>query len=170
MQKIKNEKGITLVVLVITVIVLGLISIPTTLKINDIIKLNKLTKYKDDFTILSETVSQVYSADMDISTIGDVYNGNTNFSGKNPNDGDTYYIINVNQLSSDLYGKVESTMESLNFGKRNYGDLDATEDDVYIINGESRTIYYVAGFENASGETIYRYPGKYTTITVKSYD
>ncbi len=169
MQKIKNENGITLIVLVITVIVLGLISIPTALKINDIIALNRITKYKDDFTILSETVSQVYPSDKSISTIGDVYNGDTSFC-DNPNDGDTYYIINANQLSSDLFGKVESKMEALNFGKRNYGDLDATDDDVYIINGESRTIYYVGGFENASGQTIYRYPGNYTAINVRNFD
>ena len=36
MQKIKNEKGITLVILIATIMILALLSIPTTLKINEI--------------------------------------------------------------------------------------------------------------------------------------
>lgn len=178
MQKIKNEKGITLVILVVTVIVLALVSIPTTLKISEILKVNDIAKYKEDFTILEETVSEVYSLDTEFYDNGGTnYNigpryGEFNSTDKNVNDQGDYYVIDVNKLNNDLYNKTGSTMELLNFGKRNYAPDNYSSqesEDVYIINGISRTIYYVKGFYNRNDGKIYRYPGKYTNIVVRDY-
>lgn len=170
MQKIKGEKGITLVVLVLTIIVLGIVSIPTTLRVSDIIKLNTLTKFKDDFTIINETVSQVYSQGESISAIGPEFTGVNSIpnENKNPNDSGKYRVVNMNKLSNDLYLKVGTTIEILNYGKANY-DMSHITNDVYIINEQSRTVYYVAGFEDANGNTIYRYPGSYSPIVIESY-
>ena len=171
-NKKNNEKGITLVVLVITIVILGLISIPTAINISNIIKVNDLTKYKDDLTNLTETVSQVYSQSDDISQIGPVYTGNIQNIPKNPNDNNVYYIINVDDLNNKLYNKTGTTMETLSHGGANYGIQPgdtAVAEDIYIINEQSRTIYYVKGFENSNGETIYSYPQNYTNIEVASY-
>lgn len=182
MQKIKNEKGITLIMLIITVIVIGLISIPSAIKINEIIELNELTKYKDDLTNLAETVSQVYSQDMDISGIGPQYNSTLAEripqNQKNPNDSNVYYVIDADKLDEDLYTKIGATMPILNHGEANYSMVDEQskinsaneEEDVYIINKQSRTIYYAGGFKNTDGETLYRYPGEYTRIEIQSLD
>ena len=70
MQKISNEKGITMVTLVITIFILALISIPTAFSVVNIIKVGDLTKYKEDLTNLSEAVSQAYSLEDNISGIG----------------------------------------------------------------------------------------------------
>lgn len=167
MQKIKCEKGITLIVLALTVMVLGIISIPTTLKVSSILRLNKIAKFKDDFTIINETVSQVYPQGADLSSIGPGANYDylsEDFRNSiNPNDCRDYRIIDMNKLSNDLYNKVGTTVEILNFGKSNY-DLYTYDDDVYIIDISSRTVYYVAGFCDANGNIIYKYPGAYTYI------
>lgn len=176
MQKIKNEKGITLVILMVTVIILALVSIPTTLKISEIIKVNDIAKIKEDFTVLQETVSEVYPLDtvLNATNIGPLY-GNFNPSDKNVNDqANAYYVIDVNKLNNDLYNKTGATMELLNFGKRNYAPsnyntLGYSADDVYIINSKSRTIYYVKGYSDDENNRLYRYPGKYTNIVVQDY-
>lgn len=179
MQKIKDEKGITLVILIVTIIILALVSIPTTLKINEILKVNDIAKYKQDFTILQETVSEVYSLDTEFYdnggtdyNIGPLY-GSFGADDMNPNDqAGEYYVIDVNKLNNDLYNKSGSTMELLNFGKRNYAPENFSPqnaDDVYIINNKSRTIYYVKGFYNSNDDITYRYPGNYTNIVVKDY-
>lgn len=169
MQKNKNEKGITLIMLVITVVVLGLLSIPTVYKVQDIIKVDTLAKYKDDLTVLAETVSQVYSQDEDLSQIGPKYTGSITMTDKNPNDDANYYIIDVTKLNSDLNRKVGITMRELNYGESNYNvsqNGSGVTKDTYIINGQSRTIYYLNGFYNSNGETIYRYPGDFTSIEI----
>ena len=175
MQKINNEKGITLIILVVTIIVLALISVPTILKVEDIIKINKLTKYKDDFTIITESVSQVYSLDDSLATIGPRYpTADLNhITDKNVNDNNDYYVIDMDKLNNDLHNKlrVNSNIETLNYGKSNYNILhgDSITTDVYVINSRSRTVYYVAGFLDANGNTIYRYPGSYSNIQIENY-
>ena len=48
MQKINNEKGITLVILVITIIVLILISVPVVVNTVEIFELQNYTNFKSD--------------------------------------------------------------------------------------------------------------------------
>lgn len=172
MQKIRDEKGITLTILVITIIVLAIISVPIAINTNNIFKVNKLTNYKDDLNILQETISQVYFQDDNISEIGPIYNGTLTAINKNPNDNNVYYVIDVDKLSEEIKSKTGIDMQKLNFGKSNYGLQTSTSnitEDVYIINDQSRTIYYVKGFENMDKGTIYSYPGNYTNIYLENY-
>ncbi|MBR3325082.1 MAG: hypothetical protein IKG14_03445 [Clostridia bacterium] len=171
-NKKNNEKGITLVVLVITIVILGLISIPTAINISNIIKVNDISLFKDDLNILSETVSQVYAQTDSISDIGPIYNGSMQNIPINPNDNNTYYIINAHELNNKIYAKTGTYMLSLSYGTGNYEiqpGSTPSSNDIYIINEQSRTIYYVKGFENSNGETIYSYPQNYTNIEVASY-
>lgn len=167
MKKIikKSEKGITLILLVITIIVLGLISVTVSVNISQINKLTSYTKFKADMEKLNEAVSIAYKNLNDISTIGPKYTGSetisnclssidatdsslTSASSVNPNDSGDYYIINLSTLNSKL---LENTKISLNYGEVNKtcsanGDYASFDNqDVYIINQMTKTIYYVKG-------------------------
>ena len=163
MQKLKNESGITLIVLVITIVILSLISIPVIINTTNIIQFNEYSKFKEDIDNLRESVSVAFF-DKDIKDIGPRYSGSTAFlegkqNGKdikNPNDNSTYYVINIKKVNSNL----ATEMAELNNGSGNH-NLNGNEstytgsDDVYIINAQSRTIYYVKGVQY-NGNTYYR--------------
>lgn len=172
MLKIKDEKGITLVTLALTIIVLSMISIPIAINANNIFKVNSLSQYKDDLTILNESISQIYPQTEDISEIGPVYTGDLVQIKKNPNDNNVYYIIDMDKLHREIIKKTGTDIVYLNHGEANYGIKPGNtefSDDIYIINEQSRTIYYVKGYENTDGQTLYSYPGNYTNIVLQSY-
>lgn len=113
---------------------------------------------------------------------------------KNPNDDSNYYVIDIESLNRYL----NSPIKSLNYGECNFPcsasysgtywkngsnnysnfkghNLPANNPtDVYIVNGQSKTVYYVKGteYENNSGveSTYYRLSENYTNVPeIKSY-
>lgn len=179
MQKIKSEKGITLLILVITVIVLALISVPIIINTTDIKELQEYTYFKGDIDKLREAIEVTYTDMEDLSTIGPKYTGNISFLGAsqngslvvNPNDGLNYYVINLKNLN-----RYRDVQIDLKYGQGNkeetYENNEYAGDDVYIINEDTKTIYYVKGVQY-KGETYYRLPEDFTKQTelyVISYD
>ena len=179
MQKIKKEKGVTLLILVITVVILALISIPIIVNTTDVSELQKYTYFKSDIDKLRETIETTYADMDDLSTIGPVYTGDYSFLDKvqgndqvlNPNDGNIYYVISLSNLNSYINAQV-----SLKYGsgnkKENYNNNEYSGSDAYIINEQSKTIYYTSGVEY-KGITYYRLPESFTgqpQILVISYD
>lgn len=175
-----KEKGVTLIVLVITIIILAMIATVTTVKTTSVVEANKYTKFKDDLISLRESVLQVYGIDDTLENIGPKYTGSVNFLSetqgdgktvKNPNDNDIYYVINADKLNSDLQSKFNIHLLTLNYGNNNYGITnDATTTnftDVYIINSQSRTIYYTDGIEY-KGSKYYRESEGYSKISNKT--
>ena len=169
MQNKKSEKGITLIALAITVMVLSAISIPVIVNIPNISQFNKYTKFKNDIDILREGISIAYF-DKDIKTIGPRYEGSLNFlSGsqngqtiKNVNDNANYYVININIVNEHL----KVNMNKLNYGEGNKNtgtDSYSGTTDVYIINEASRTIYYVKGIQY-NGEKYYRLSEEFSNV------
>lgn len=147
---VKNNKGITLVALMVTVIVLLIITtagISTTL---DRFELNDYKKMKSDLELLEDKVSDYYlkyeglpmkrlsDGNIEAFSYTEYINGLTNVNQEpaiNANDNDIYYIIDLEAL-----GNI-----TLNYGKDYKENLD--KDDFYIINEQSHTIYYVKGVE-----------------------
>ena len=178
MQKIKKEKGVTLLILVITVIILALISIPIIINTTDVSELQKYTYFKADIDKLREAIETTYSDMDDLSTIGPVYTGDFSFLDKNqgnakvlnPNDGNIYYVISLSNLNAHMNAQI-----SLKYGsgnkEKNY-DNEYSGSDVYIINEQSKTIYYTSGVKY-KGVTYYRLPESFTAqnqVLVISYD
>ena len=116
-KKRKEEAGITLVAMAVTIVVLMMIAIPCIVNIKTVSETDKFTKLKNDITVLKESISQVYASD-DTSKIGpkytsdksflNIYQGEKNVTKtskdivKNPNDNDNYYVINVSKLKRNL--------------------------------------------------------------------
>lgn len=165
MQKKNNEKGITILILVITVIVLMLITVPVVMKTTEVSELQKYTYFKADIDRLRESIEVVYLNEIDLSSIGPQYTGDTTFLSKqqngknvkNPNDGSKYYIIQLSKLNSYINAQIE-----LNYGDGNK-DISKNTDDVYIINEQTRTIYFVKGV-TYKDVYYYRIPEDFTDL------
>lgn len=175
----KSEKGVTLIALITTVILLALVSVPIALHIRDVSAVRDFTEFKDDLLNLRESISEIYQQGIDFSEnendtsyIGPKYEGDLNFLNsvqdgknvKNPNDDNNYYIVDYNILNEKLYSKLGVHVEKLNYGYTNKYIDDITE-DVFIINNKSRTIYYVKGYEY-NNVTYYRYQESFTKIDI----
>ena len=183
MQKIKNEKGITLIVLVITLIVLVLISIPVIINTTDVTQLQRFVYLKNDIDKLREAIRTAYVDDLSITTIGPKYTGDMSFleatqngqDVKNPNDDNNYYVISIKELNTHINAQIDLRYGTGN-KKEEYETIDGNYEyqgkDTYIINAQSKTIYYTNGIEY-KGETYYRLPEDFTQISdvyVVSYD
>lgn len=145
----KNEKGITLVVLVITVIVMSIISGTVIgLSMNRIKAKNLLNLYTD-LESLEDKISVYYNKYGTIP-VKEKFEGSYKFKTvANVNDDENeYYIIDINKL------------ENLVLAKK----LTWTGDDVYIINLKTHTIYYPKGVTQ-SKEIFYTLPEKYSPLT-----
>lgn len=166
MQRIKSEKGITILVLAITVIVLMLISIPILVNTSEVTELQKYTYFKADIDRLRESIGTVYLNENNIASIGEEYVRGKEFlekeqngeKVKNPNDGEKYYIIDLDKLNSYINAQIE-----LNYGDGNK-NLSLNTTDIYIINEQSRTIYYVSGIKYKE-KVYYRLPEDFTQIS-----
>ena len=81
MQKIKNEKGITLIILIITVVVLALISVPIIVNTTDISELQVYTYFKGDIDKLRESIEVTYADMTDMSNTTSSRNFHPGFPG-----------------------------------------------------------------------------------------
>lgn len=151
MEKIiTNKNGITLVVLTITIVVLLIITTTVINLSTNNLKTKNLSNMYTDIKSLEDKIS-VYYNKYGTLPLKEKYTGETNFNVvANPND-DTegYYIIDIQKLSNLVLTR----------------KLTWKNNDAYIINTKTHTIYYPKGVE-LDGETFYRLPGEYSKIIV----
>lgn len=148
---IKNERGIAMITLVITVLLIVIISSALAKNSYDSLQLANLTKLDNDIKMLDNRVAAYYVQYGRIPTYGDPLNRNEikeKINDISPNDGDNYYVIDLSELDN----------LTLNYGE-NY--LTSTN-DVYIINEESHVVYYLKGVKH-SGQ-VYHTVGKQTSV------
>lgn len=145
---IKNNKGITMVSLIITIAVLLIISSITVYTSLDRFEINNYNKMKNDIELLSDKVSNYYLKYNGLPVLRDSENNLIKYTyttlefDENVNDNENYYILDL--------GAMEGI--SLNYGKEGFENPN-TSKDVYIINENSHRIYYVQGIE--LNDTIY---------------
>lgn len=142
-NRIKQEKGITLVTLVITIIILLIITSTLIYNADDTMQLQKRTNLYNDIELLREKVSEYYNeygeipAEIKYTNIGNL----TEVLSKNNDTGD-FYVIDLETMSGI----------SLNYGK-DYENIKKdinnanSYTDVYIINENSHNIFFVQGID-----------------------
>ncbi len=132
-----NNKGITIISLLITVAIMLIISSTAIYTSMDRFEINKLNKMYNDINLLSDKVANYYLKYGELPVIknNEYTYTNLNFS-KNKNDNDKYYIINLSAMDNI----------SLNYGMEGF-EKQGKSDDVYIINELSHAVYYVKGIE-----------------------
>lgn len=141
----KNNKGVTLVALVITIIVILIITGITTYNATNELTVKYLNNLYSDIDSISTKISDYYLTNGNLPVYDKVYSLNDlkqvnryiEFS-KDPNDSDKYYVINLSKLDN----------LTLNYGRDylEWANKDIEENsDVYIINIRTHHIYYAKG-------------------------
>ncbi len=137
-MNVKNEKGITLITLVITVILILIISgMMGYYSINGI-NMQRINEMYSDIEQIQTEIDSYYIKNNKLPLADKI---EFNISNCNPNDDkENYYIIDLSKLGnlSLNYGKEFESIKNNNTG--NYTDI-------YIINTQSQTIYYLKGIE-----------------------
>ncbi len=126
----KNEKGITMITLIVTVIILALITITLANNSYDTTQLSRLTKLDNDINTLNDRIAAYYVEHEKLPLIGNAYKKETLATiipDLSANDGEDYYTIDLSLLDN----------LTLNYGK----DYLSFGGDSYIINTESHVIY-----------------------------
>ncbi len=152
MNKLKNDKGVTLIVLTITIIVLLIVTSITISNSRSQLAIKKVNNLYTDIESISTKVSDYYLKNNSLPVFEDnVYLNNSSELGLlinanggdksiiNPNDDGEYYVLKLSELSN----------LTLNYGK-DFKEWNASctfqdYQDLYIINSVSHQIYYPKG-------------------------
>lgn len=159
----KKQKGVTLVVLTITIVVLLILTFTISMNIPDISSRKKKTNFENDMRELKEEIDQYYAKYEQLPIINKYTNIDMLNDIKNVNDDENYYIIDLSKIFTNLnYGKDYEKVKT-----KDTSEEIAEILDIYIINEQSHTIYYPKGIEY-DGETHYTLD-TYTMIKVNEY-
>ncbi len=161
MINIKEEKGITLITLVIAIVIMLVIASMLIYNGGTSLRTSVLNDMYNDITILKDRVDLYYARYGKIPVLDSKYeNVPSSISEINVNDNGVYYVIKLEELDN----------LTLNYGKayEKYKDNPKTgERDLYIINEQSHTIYYLKGI-NVDGKTYYTIPENNTKLEVET--
>lgn len=142
----KNEKGITLIALVVTITVMLILTMTISMSMKSTTELKKYNDVKEDIIKLSETVKLYYLENAELPVVKNAngtYDNSKTYNlndynvptkDRNPNDIGKYYFIDI-ALLTDV---------ELNNGEGNKS-YNYTTDDIYVVNEKSLTIYYLRG-------------------------
>ena len=152
-----KDKGITLISLVITIIVMLILSATVTVNIKQSTEIGDVSELKTDITNLKKKVENFYKeygeipAEIEYTNISKL----SNVLNTTEKESDSmFYVIDLQAMKGI----------SLNYGrdyeniKNNPTHTVSDYEDLYIINNKTHNIFYVAGVR--SSDTIY-----YTTYT-----
>ena len=141
----RNQRGVTLISLLIIIVILFILSSTTVYTSIDRMKINNLNKMYNDIEVLEDKISSYFLKFGGIPILkidgnNVPYTHTTISFNTNINDDENYYIIDL-----EVIGDI-----TLNYGEEGYKNPNQSE-DVYIINGNTHTIYYVKGIESING-------------------
>lgn len=157
-KNIKDKKGITLVTLSIAIIIMMIITSTIIYNISTSAKIKALNSMYQDITKLKDKVDLYYSNYHSIPILQTKYENVNQIQSKNPNDSNTYYVIDLEALENLhlTYGQEYEKYKSNPSNELN---------DLYIMNERSHSIYYVKGIE-MDGVMYYTIPEENTKVEV----
>ncbi|MCI8641499.1 MAG: formylglycine-generating enzyme family protein [Clostridia bacterium] len=156
-ERMKQEKGISMLSLIITIIILLILTNVMIYNARDNMYIKALANLYNDIEILNSKVSEYYERYGNIPASTEYINVNklSNIISKN-NDTGKFYIIDLEAMQGITlnYGKdyknIKNDIENIN----NY-------EDVYIINENSHNIFYVRGVNIEENGNIITYYTNY---------
>lgn len=142
-NRIKQEKGITMIALVTTVMVLLILVNVLVYNAQDTIHIQALNDLYSDIELLRDKVSEYYNeygsipAEIEYTNINQLKEANVL---SNVNDTGNFYIIDLEAMKGITlnYGKEYENVKNDKANANNYTD-------VYIINKDSHNIFYAQG-------------------------
>ena len=161
-MNVKENKGITLISLTVTIIILLIITGAIIFNTNNQIAAQKVNKLHLDLQQLNSKVDEYYLKYGELPILCDYMNIqnfrnllNTLSSGRgatlngdiNPNDeGGTYKVIDLEKLGGiTLYYGYEENGEYFTIKANNGVNINKYEDSIYVINTRSHQIYFPHG-------------------------
>lgn len=157
----KNNKGVTLLILTITIIVILIITSITIYNATGQIAIKNVNNLYSDIDSISTKVSDYYLNNNDLPIFEEESSTTSsyitkadfidNFQGVtlNPNDDDYYYVIDLSKLNNLTLNYGKDFVKWKSDPSLNY----TTSKDVYIINKVTHQIYYPKGIK--MGDTVY---------------
>ena len=110
----KNNKGVTLITLAITIAVLMILTFNITVNMGAYTEQKTKANFETDVQRLREEINQYYARVKDIPVINKYTNTSMLEGIKNINDNDEYYVIDMKQLDVKLnYGADYSTINKI---------------------------------------------------------
>lgn len=140
MNKLVNESGVTLSILVLTIVVMAILTTTIGISVSGYADIKTLKTYYNDLEIVREKVEVYYEKNKELPVSETItFNipallGNS----RNSNDGDVYYKVDL------------SLLDDMNL---TYGVKDSIN-NYYIVNEESHNIYFYPGI-TVDGNTYY---------------
>ena len=152
MRKMKTERGVTLVALTITVIILLIVSSILIYNANDNIQIKRLTSMYNDVSNLRDKVASYYKeygaipAKIEYTAVSHLKDAGV----IGANDGDKFYVLDLERLDGVtlIFGKDYEKVR-----KQQYTDINQLK-DLYIINEKSHNIFYSEGIQVKDNDTI----------------
>lgn len=154
---VKNEKGITLLTLLITVVLMIILTGVFANRSYSSLNLSKLTRLQNDIEMLNDRIAVYYIKENKLPlyklentdymlTKDDLKKSIDSLAAS---DGPDYYIIDLNALDDSV------GISTLNYGKK-WDAVSSAETDKYIINEKTHIVYYVQGinFEGKMYHTV----------------
>ncbi len=129
-----KSSGVTLSVLVITLIVLGIIAGTAIYTITKQPNTEELNNMYEDIYFLDDKITTYYSKNGKLPILENEIVDVPADMEKNPNDNENYYIIDLSQMEN----------VSLSFGS-GFNNYQKGNKDVYIVNEKSHQVYYLKG-------------------------
>lgn len=154
----KSNKGITMISLVVTILLMVIIS--STVIYYGVTGLDsgKLNNMYSDIDNIQNKINSYYATNKALPVLDKFTNTSAIQNIKNINDDDNYYVIDLSSLQG----------LTLHYGKDYYKLVDNTADvdsvsDIYIVNEKTHTVYYVKGV-TLDDTTYYALNNTYTQI------
>jgi len=159
----RNNKGITMVALMVTVAIMIILAVTITVNFGNFASRSNQAKFETDIKAIREEINQYYARNKELPILNKYTNTSMLGDVRNVNDNDNYYVVDLSKISVKL-----------NFGS----DYDIVKDkstseelsemlDIYIINENSHTIYNPKGVEYY-GKVNYTDINTYTKISMEN--
>ena len=137
MTKLKSNKGITMVALGVTMLIIVIIA--TTLIYNSYkgMSTRTLNNMYNDIELLENKIASYYVQHGELPVLPKLCTDIDNIKNLDSNDNEKYYIIDLSLLSN----------LTLNFGKgyKNVKEGATSASDIYVVNEQSHNVYYPTG-------------------------
>ena len=144
---LKNERGITLVVLMLVIIIMTILVGAVVTNIDTGSDIRNYQYMRADIELLESKILTYYNKTGTLPTIGEGFEAS----------GTLVYQVNSND--NEIYYQID--MRKLNNITLNYGGGTKENGDIYIVNEQSHNVYYLKGamFENEIYHTYARRNG-----------
>lgn len=165
----KKEKGVTMITLVITIVLMLILVGTVVMNLDDTQAVRDYVNMQSDITQINEKVNTYYAKNGTLPILNLYRDIGMIYSVRNPNDNNNYYVIDLNAIGlGELNFGINGYLEAIRINKNTPIEVTNKIRDIYIINEQSHTVYYPNGITVGS-QTAYCLLEEYTKQDLSVY-